>query len=92
MKSLNVFAAVAIFASGVAFGLVTSNARTEAQQVQAEAPPPAQSKPLDPGNVGRYRISTFGTGASAWGCYRIDSQTGDTWLSMNGTKYKVVGN
>jgi hypothetical protein len=67
MKATNLITAAAIFVSGAAFGLVTSNSQTIAQQaVQAEAQPAADPKPLDHGEIGKYRIKTFASSNGAW--------------------------
>jgi hypothetical protein len=92
MKSINLIAAVAIFVSGAAFGVLFSDSPTQAQ-VQAEAPLPVPPKPLERGEVGRYQISAFGAGdRGEWGCYRIDTQTGDTWRSSRGGRFVSIRN
>jgi hypothetical protein len=100
MKSINVFAAVLIFVSGVATGIAVSNSPGAAALAQekaverplAEAPLPVPPKPLERGEVGRYQIAAFGSTSSTWGCFRLDTQTGDTWYSSQGGKFRRVSN
>ena len=93
MKPMKLFAAGAVFLAGVAFGAVATHSQTtSAQQVQAEAPLPVPPKPLEVGEVGRYQISAFAASNNIWGCYRIDTQTGDTWISSNGGKFRRINN
>jgi hypothetical protein len=83
-------AALTMFVCGAVSSVIFSSATTVAQ-IQAEAPPPVQAPPLERGEVGRYQISAYGTGSTnEWGCYRIDTLTGDTWRSTRGARFMPV--
>jgi hypothetical protein len=87
-KSISLVAALVVFCCGSAFVVIFLNTPTAAQ-LQAEAPPRAAAIVLEPGPVGRYQISAYGTGTSH-GCYLVDTTRGDMWYSQQGSKMRPV--
>ncbi len=101
MKSTRIppIAAIAIFLCGAACGVITSNTPTVAQ-IEAEAPAqpipapvaapqPAAPAAAAPGPIGRYQIAAYAT-SSNYGCYLLDTTTGDVWHATSGSRMRAV--